>query len=133
MVARSSKCLALIMALCLMGFGGALAQVLCPPPGCNGITSASESVHKLACHGNQSHEVTACSRACVLKGNQPLDFAASGPTSPLSANHFPGAYYAFTPVELSPALRISERETDAGLPILYLNQPIYLISLSLLC
>jgi hypothetical protein len=133
MLSRSSKCLALIMALCLMGLSGALAQALCPAPGCNAIPSASEPVNKLAYHGNQSPDVPESSSPCLLKGNQPLDFAATGPTSALSDNHVSGAYHAFAPVELSPAVRVSASETDAALPILYLNQPIYLISLSFLC
>jgi hypothetical protein len=135
MLARFSKCLALIMALCLMGFSGAPVQALCPAPCCNAISSASEPVNKLAYHGNQSHGLPKSSPPCLLKGNQPLDFAASGPTSDLSDNHhLSGAYHAFTPVELAAAVRVSAAsEADAALPILYLNQPIYLISLSLLC
>jgi hypothetical protein len=133
MLVRSSKCLALIMALCLMGFSGALVQALCPAPSCNAIPSASEPVNKLACHMNQSHEVPECSPPCLLNGNQPLDFAASGPTSDLSDNHLSSAYHVFAPVEPSAAVRVSASEADAALPILYLNQPIYLISLSLLC
>jgi hypothetical protein len=133
MVVKSSKCLALIMALCLTGFSGALAQALCPAPGCNAIPSASERVNKLACHGNQSLEVPECIPPCLLKGSQPLDFAASGPAFALSDNHLSGAYHAFTVVEPSAAVRVSASKADAALPILCLNQPIYLISLSLLC
>lgn len=134
MFARSSKCLALTIALCLMGLSGAPVQALCSAPGCKAIPSASEPVGKLACHGIQSHEVTQCSPPCLIKGNQPLDFAVGGAISDLSDSHRSGAtYHAFTHVEPFAALRVSEREADAHLPNLYSSQPIYLISLSLLC
>jgi hypothetical protein len=134
MIVRPSKCLAVLMVLSLLGLSVAPVWALCAAPCCKGGPTVTAPAKSASCHEQPANETPVSEPPCLLKGFNPSDLAARGPTSELRINHLLVAHYALASVEVSASSRVVEVSAlGTGPPILHPLRPIYILSLSLLC
>ncbi len=134
MLAKPSKCLALIMVLFIVGFSVAPVQALCDAPCCKTVPVAPEPVANAPCHEDRTHKSPENTPPCLLEGHHNSDVAIGGSTSELRGNRLLDAQWAFLPVALHPSTWSPEASAPGSGPhLLYPIRPIYLLTVSLLC